>query len=207
MRLPRFAPLTGIAFVVLLVIGFGPLGGSTPDSDSTGAKVIDYYHGHQSRQIAAIILVVLAVFFFAFFVVALRDYLRDSGGGNFFPTVALVGGVISIAGFFGAVGIHAALLQGAHDRISLAAMQALNELDNIDFFGFATPLSIMMFGIAGSVLKAGAQLPRWLGWVALIIAIAFFAGPIGFLAFLLTGVFIIVASVMMYQRRSTAATA
>jgi hypothetical protein len=204
MRLPRFAPLTGIAFVVLLVIGFGPVGGSTPGSDDTGAKVATYYHTHQSKQITAIILVLLAVLFFAFFVVALRDYLRDSGGGNFWPTVAMVGGIVSIAGFFLALVIHAALLQGAHDKISLTAMQALNELDNLDFFAFATPLAILMFGIGGSIVKAGAQLPKWLGWGALVLGILYFAGPVGFLAFLLTGVWIIVASVLMYQRNAAA---
>jgi hypothetical protein len=207
MKLPRFAPLTGIAFVVLLVIGFGPVGGETPGSDDSASKISAFYHDHQTKEVVAAVIVALAVIFLAMFVVALRDYLRGAGGeGDFWPTVALVGGVVSVAGFCLAITVHAALVDGGHNKLPGDAMIALNAVDNWDFFAFAFPLTIMLFGVAGSILKGGAELPKWLGWVALVIGILFFAGPIGFFAFLLTGIWIIVASVMMY-RRSTAAPA
>ncbi len=207
MKLPRFAPLTGIAFVVLLVIGFGPVGGETPGSDDSASKISAFYHDHQTKEVVAAVIVALAVIFLAMFVVALRDYLRGAGGeGDFWPTVALVGGVVSVAGFCLAITVHAALVDGGHNKLPGDAMIALNAVDNWDFFAFAFPLTIMLFGVAGSILKAGAELPKWLGWVALVIGILFFAGPVGFFAFLLTGIWIIVASVMMY-RRSTAAPA
>jgi hypothetical protein len=201
MKSPRFAPLTGIVFVVLLIIGFVPLSGDTPDSDAAAPDITSYYNDHQGREIAGGIVVALAVIFLAFFVVALWNYLRDTGGGgDFWPTVALVGGVVSLAGFFTAITVHAALLDGADSNISGDAMIALNSLDNWDFFGFAAPLAVMLFGIAGSVMKGGAALPRWLGWVALVLGILYFAGPFGFFAFMLTGIWIIVASILMYRR-------
>jgi hypothetical protein len=208
MKSPRFAPLTGIVFVVLLVIGFGVLGGDTPDSDAGAPKIISYYNDHQGREIAAGIFVVLAVVFLALFVVALRDYLRGDGGGvgGFWSTVLLVGGAASVAGFFGAVGVHAALIDGADQHIAPAAMVALNSLDNWDFFAFVTPLAIMMLGATGAILKGGAALPKWLGWAALVLFIGYFAGPFGFLAFMLTGVWIIITGIVMYQRSSVAAT-
>jgi hypothetical protein len=209
MKSPRFAPLTGIVFVVLLIIGFGVLGGDTPDSDAGAPKIISYYNDHQGKEIAAGVLVVLAVVFLALFVVALRDYLRGDGGGvgGFWSTVLLVGGAASVAGLFGAVGVHAALIDGADQHIAPAAMVALNSLDNWDFFWFVTPLAVLMLGAAGAILKGGAALPKWLGWVAVVLFIGYFAGPFGFLAFLLTGIWIIIVSVMMYQRSSATATA
>jgi hypothetical protein len=209
MRLPRFAPLTGIVFVVLLVVGFGVLGGDTPDSDSGAPKVISYYNDHQGREIAAGIVVVLAVLFLALFVVALRDYLRAEGDGvsGYWSTVLLVGGTASVAGFMGAVGVHAALIDGADQHISPDAMVALNSLDNWDFFGFVTPLAILMLGAACAILRGRAALPRWLGWVALVLFVGYFAGPFGFFAFMLTGIWIIVVSIQMYRRSAAPASA
>jgi hypothetical protein len=208
MKSPRFAPLTGIVFVVLLIIGFGVLSGDTPESDDGAAKIISFYNDHQGREIAAGIVVVLAVVFLAMFVVALREYLKgDNGISSFWSTVALVGGAASVAGFFGAIGVHAALIDGADQHISPDAMVALNSLDAWDFFAFVTPLAIMMFGAAGAILRGGAALPKWLGWTALVLAILFFAGPFGWFGFLLTGIWIIIASVMMYRRSSAPATA
>jgi hypothetical protein len=60
MRFPRFAPLTGAIFVVLLVIGFIPLGGNTPDTDASAAKIISFYNDHQTKEILAIVVVSLA---------------------------------------------------------------------------------------------------------------------------------------------------
>jgi uncharacterized membrane protein len=207
MKLPRFAPLTGIAFVVLLIIGFGPVGGDTPGSDDSASKISAFYHDHQTKEVVAAVIVALAVIFFAMFIVALRDYLRgDGANGDFWPTVALVGGVVSVAGFCLAITVHAALVDGAHNKLPGDAMIALNAVDNWDFFAFAFPLTIMLFGVAGATLKGQADLPKWLGWLALVIGILFFAGPLGFIAFLLTGIWIIIASVVMY-RRAGAATA
>lgn len=207
MKLPRFAPLTGIAFVVLLIIGFGPVGGDTPGSDDSASKISAFYHDHQTKEVVAAVIVALAVIFFAMFIVALRDYLRgDGANGDFWPTVALVGGVVSVAGFCLAITVHAALVDGGHNKLPGDAMIALNAVDNWDFFAFAFPLTIMLFGVAGATLKGQADLPKWLGWLALVIGILFFAGPLGFIAFLLTGIWIIIASVVMY-RRAGAATA
>jgi hypothetical protein len=85
-------------------------------------------------------------------------------------------------------------------------MVALNSLDNWDFFAFVTPLAIMMLGATGAILRGGAALPKWLGWAALVLFIGYFAGPVGFLAFMLTGIWIIITGIVMYQRSSVAAT-
>ena len=209
MKLPRFAPLTGIVYVVLFFLGIFVISGDTPDSDESAAKIISFYNDHQGGQIAAGILVALAAIFLAYFAVALRNYLREGGdGGDFFPTVAMVGGIVAVAGLFLAIAVHAALIDGADSHIAPGAIVALNSLDNWDFFAFAAPLAIMLFGVAASVIRTGAALPKWLGWVAGVLGVLFFAGPFGFFAFMLTGIWIIVASIVMYQRGAdTTATA
>ncbi len=208
MNLPRFAPLSGIVFVLGMIVGFGVLGGDTPGTDDSAAKIVSYYNDHQGKEIAAIVVVAISIVFLALFAVALREYLRGVGrDGDFWPTVALVGGAVAVAGLFAAGGVHAALIEGADKHFAAGAMVALNALDSWNFIGFTIPLAIMLFGAAGATLKGGAPLPKWLGWIALILGILFFAGPIGFAAFMLTGIWIIIASIVMYQRSGAAATA
>jgi Domain of unknown function (DUF4386) len=207
MKSPRFAPLSGIAFVVLLVVGFIPVGGDTPSIDDSASKITNFYADNQGKEIAAVILVALAALFLAVFAVALRDYLRAGNPGrDFWPTVALVGAVVAVAGLFVAGGAHIALIDGGDKKIDPSAMVALNAIDNDNFLAFSVPLGIMLFGVAGAVLKDGAALPKWLAWVGIVLGIVYFT-PVGFISFMLTGIWIIVASILMYQRSAPAAPA
>jgi hypothetical protein len=186
-------------------LAFVVVEGDTPDLDDPAAKITSFYHDDQGQHIVAAILVGLSTIFLAVFTVSLRDYLRGSGAeGDFWPTLVLVGGSVAVAGFLVAVGVHVALTDGGDKNISPDAMVALNALDNDDFFAFALPLGVMMLGASGAILKAGAALPRWLGWAALVLFIVQFT-PAGFAAFALTGVWIIIAGIVMYQRSGATA--
>jgi hypothetical protein len=200
MRSNRLAPLSGIVFVLLLIAAFIFVEGETPDIDDSASKITSFYHDDQGKHIAAIILVALSAFFLAVFVASLRDYVRVPGGeAELWPTIVLVGGTVAVAGLLVAAGIHLALVDGGDKQISPDAMVALNAIDADDFFGFALPLGIMLFGAAGATLRTGAALPRWMAWAAIVLLILFFT-PIGFAAFALSGIWIIIASILMYQR-------
>ena len=203
---PRFAPLTGIVFVVLLVLAFVVVEGETPDIDDSAQKITSFYHDDQGKHIAAVILVALSAIFLTTFAVSLREFLRVPGGSDFWPTVALVGGAVAVAGFLIAAGIHLALIDGGDKNISPDAMVAMNAIDADDFFGFAPPLGLMLLGAGCATLRDGAALPKWMAWAAIVLFILFFT-PIGFAAFGLTGIWIIIASVMMYRSSAAAATA
>ena len=204
MKSPRFAPLTGIVFVVLLILAFVVIEGETPDIDDSAQKITSFYHDDQGKHIAAVVLVALSTIFLTVFAVSLREFLRLPGESDFWPTVALVGGAVAVAGFLVAAGIHLALIDGGDKNISPDAMVALNAIDADDFFGFATPLGIMLLGAGGATLRAGAALPKWMGWAAIVLFVVFFT-PAGFAAFGLTGIWIIIASILMYQRSEASA--
>ena len=84
-------------------------------------------------------------------------------------------------------------------------MVAINALDNDNFLAFSVPLGIMLFGAAGSVLTGGG-LPKWMAWLAILLGITLLHGPVGFFGFCLTGIWIIIASILMYRRAGAAAT-
>ena len=80
-------------------------------------------------------------------------------------------------------------------------MVALNTLDNDNFIAFSVPLGIMLFGAAGAVLHGELRCRN--GWRGSGSCWGFcFFTPIGFFGFGLTGIWIIIASVMMYRRTS-----
>jgi hypothetical protein len=203
----RLAPLSGIVFVALIVIGFIPVGGETPDTNDSPAKITSFWQDHHDKEVVAALLVGLGAIFLALFVAALRARLRRADeGSSFSSNLILIGGTASVVGFLVAVGFHIALADGGDHNYSPEAMQALNVLDNDSFFAFSIPLAIMMFGAAGETIRAGGELPTWLGWVALVLGIAT-ATPVGFIAFALIGIWIIVASILLAQRADTAAPA
>jgi hypothetical protein len=202
----RLAPLSGLAFVVVLVLAFVVVSGSTPDISDSASKITNYYNDNQGREIGAAVTVMLAALFLAVFTAFFRTYLRDSGDGEeLWPNLAFLGGTVAVAGLLVAVGVHFALVDGADKNISPVAMQALNAIDSDNFFAFAFPLGLMLLGAAGAILRGGAALPKWMAWVAIVLMVVFFT-PAGFAAFGLTGIWIIVASILMY-RRPAAATA
>ena len=204
MRSNRLAPLSGVVFVLLLIAAFIFVEGETPDIDDSASKITSFYHDDQGKHIAAVVLVALSTIFLTVFAVSLREFLRLPGESDFWPTVALVGGAVAVAGFLVAAGIHLALIDGGDKNISPDAMVALNAIDADDFFGFATPLGIMLLGAGGATLRAGAALPKWMGWAAIVLFVVFFT-PVGFAAFGLTGIWIIIASILMYQRSEASA--
>lgn len=207
MKSARLAPLSGIAFVVLLILGVIVVSGNTPSIDDPASKIASYYADHKAKETIAVILVGLSAVFLTIFVVSLRDYLRGAGGdGSAWPTVALIGGVVSVAGIFGAGALHLALVNGGDKHISPEAMVAINAVDSDSLLAFVVPLGIMLFGVAGATLAGGGGLPKWMGWVALVLGVIFFT-PIFPLSMLLTFIWIIVVSILMYRRAGSPATA
>ncbi|MDX6616934.1 MAG: hypothetical protein QOD60_2025 [Solirubrobacterales bacterium] len=201
MKSQRLAPLSGIAFVVLIIVGFVVISGSTPGFKDSATKIVDYYTSHKSREEAAAVVVGASIVFLAIFVACLYSRLKEPDSGNVWPTLALLGGTAAVAGFFGIIGVHAALIDGADKHIDPSAMVALNAIDNDNFFAFSLPIGVMLLGAAGATLKAGA-FPRWLGWMALVLGIVTFT-PAGFVGALLGLVWIIVVSILM-SRAATA---
>jgi hypothetical protein len=201
MKSQRLAPLSGIAFVVLIIAGFAFVSGNTPDLKDSATKVVDFYTTHKNRELAAVVVVSVAVLFLGIFVSCLYNRLKEADGAGIWPTVALVGGIAAVAGFFGIAGVHIALVDGADKHIDPSAMVAMNAIDNDNFPAFALPIGLMLLGSAGAILSGGG-FPKWLGWVALVAGIVSFT-PVGFIGALLGLLWVIATSIIM-SRAATA---
>jgi membrane-bound ClpP family serine protease len=91
------------------------------------------------------------------------------------------------------------------DNIPASAMQALNALDNDFFLPFSTGIIVLVLATSLITLR-GTLLPRWLGWVGIVLFVVSFT-PVGFVAFGLSGIWIIVVSILLYLREETGAPA
>ena len=192
----RLAPLTGVAFFVIVVVGF-LIGGDTPGAHDSAIKAEAFYAKHRDQQMWAAFLVMWGTAFLPFFMSTLKRALDWSGGTGRLANACFAGGIIYTGGFFLLSTVHLALADGA-GKTTPQVTQTLNVLDNNDFIPVGAGLGILLISAGLAVVRYRA-LPAWLGWSALVLGIASFT-PAGFFAFILGGVWILVTSIVMYMR-------
>ena len=190
-------PLTGVAFVVLVIVSL-IIGGEPPSADEPAQEIVDHYIDNKSSiQIGAFLGAVagtLLVFFFGY----VRKVLRAAEGeGGMLSLVALVGAVIIALGAAIDGTISFAIAEAADD-IEPASVQTLQALWDNDFLPFALGSQVLWFAAGISIVRHGA-LPKWLGWVAIVFGVASLT-PIGFFAFVAGAVWILVVSILLSQR-------
>ncbi len=196
-RLTRLAPLTGVLFAVLTAVAFFS-GGETPEASAGPLKVIAYYTSHRSEVETTSILIVVAFLFAVFWAGALRSFLRRTPGAEGLSALVLAGGVLLAVGAATLSGVEYGLAREIY-RLGPQAAQALNILSNELFL----PLLIggCVFAISsGLAILRGAPLPRWLGWVAIVIGIAVVIPPASFPALLVLLLWSLIVSILVYVR-------
>lgn len=197
--LERLAPLTGVAFVVLFIAAF-TIGGETPDVGDSAEQVRDFWLNNDTETIWASALLlwgsVLAIWFGASLQTALRRAEGEPGrlsGLVFAGWIVFAVGAMAFAGFGFTVGDAA-----DESAVSDDVIQTLSIL-NSDFFTILSGgLAVAMLATGAAVLRHGG-LPRWLGYLALLLGITAVT-PIGFFSFLLAGIWVLVVSVLLYQQ-------
>ena len=197
MNAKQISPLTGILFVVLVIVAFA-VSGETPDVNDSPQSVVSFYVDNDAEQQLSASLLALGCVAFLFFLSALRRALRVvAGDEGELSTVALLGGLMIVVGasLFAGIGF---TLGDAADDLPVEAVLTLNALNSDLFFPIAVGTAVFNLGLALAVLRHGG-LPRPLGWLALVIGVVGLT-PGGFFAFLATGIVVVWASVVLAQR-------
>jgi hypothetical protein len=81
--------------------------------------------------------------------------------------------------------------------------QALSVLSELFFMPFAMGLLVALLGTSVVILRHGGPLPRWLGFVAVLIAIGLLT-PAGLGAAIAAAVWILCVSVLLFLREEPA---
>jgi len=200
----RLAPLTGLVFVAIVVVVFAT-GGSTPGDHDTAQQVQAFYGQHHDKHMTLAFIMAISIPFLLFFISILRYELRRAGGSGQLANAAFAGGVLAAAGFGILAFVHLALADAGGSDKTIGTTQALNVLDNNDFLPMAAGMGVLVLAAGLSTIRHGG-LPKWLGWAGVVIGAASFT-PAGFFAFLLSGIWVVIVSILLTLGRHSAAPA
>jgi hypothetical protein len=186
-----------VGFTVFLAAAV--LGPSTPDVNASSAKVISVYARHRGALKAQAYFLGYAAIFLVCFFGVLTHRLRRAGA-EALSTVALAGSVV--LGVAMAIGA-ATNLMGTHKSVTLttSTAQTINLINN-DIFIVALVVGLVVMMIpAGIAVLATKALPAWMGWVAIVAGVVAATGPLAWFALIATGLWSLVAAIMLYRRR------
>jgi hypothetical protein len=194
----KWIPLSGVIFVVLTAVAVAGLGGSTPSSGDPAAKIRSFYDDHESRQFIGVFILAASVPFLVIFAAYLANRVSNPDRRSMWHLVFVVGTAAAAVAWIVTAFVHFALTDAVDQKLSDGALEALTAIDSDTWIAFNSGLGLMMLGAAGMLLTAAVTVGyRRLGWCALILGIALFIPFADFFALLLTGVWIIVSSIML----------
>lgn len=195
------APLTGLAFFALTIVVFTVFG-EPPDADEPAQEIVDFYVDNEGAQIASGLLEGIAATLFVFFGAVVRRALRAAEGErSVLADVAFAGTIVFAVGLAIDATITFALAETAAD-IDPSAVQALTALWHNDFVPLAVGIQIFLLGSGIAIVRYGT-VPRWIGWVAIVLTVLALT-PIGFVAFIGSGILIAIMSVALAMRAKAA---
>lgn len=217
----RYAWTAGILFVVALVAESVVATGLPVNQNSSAVKIATALHQHHQRLLVISYLSVVYAAMFLIYLSNLYNLVRgETNRSRMLGSLVLLGGVlfvalhavsdIGITGFFGAK----PPAGSRQDQDVAYTLYLLTyALDSVgDVFG-------SLFTLATGILVIGSNvLPRWLGWVSILVAPLFFLQGFGLggvissvglvldlVGFVLFLVFVLVSSVILLLRVDPAA--
>jgi hypothetical protein len=197
-RWGRIAPLTGVLFGVLVVAGIF-VGGESPGTDKPASRIVAYYERHSSEVKVSALLFALAFLVLIAFAATLRSYFRRSPAAEGASALVLAGSVLIGAGALAASGVEFGLAKEIH-HLGPEAVKTLNFItEEGAFLPIIGGAALFAFASGAAILR-GASLPRWLGWVAIVLGIAALIPPSSFPSLLGFALWSLIVSVLVYRR-------
>ena len=194
-------PLTGLLFAVLLIASF-IVQGDPKAADHPANEIRQWYLDNKDAAEASAFIGMVAAGALIFFGAYLRKVLDGAGPMlSILPliglTIVAVGGAIDGLLLFGAA--------EAADDVPAASLQTIQAIWDNDFLPLVLGVLVFSWSVGLAILRTGA-LPKWLGWWGIVAGVTTLAGPIGFVGAILTGIWIIVASIVLSMRARRPAT-
>jgi hypothetical protein len=195
-------PLTGVLFIVVLIVGFA-LGGEPPDaSEDPIQEVVDFYVDNENSVFIGGILQAVGGALLIFFCGYLYKRLRAAGaeGSAAVAFAGLIALAVGIA-LDGTISITLTELVNGDEEPNEGAVQALSVLWNNDFLPLALGMIVFLWGTGFAIVRHGG-LPTWMGWVAIVAGITAIS-PAFPVAAIVAALLVLVSSIMFsMQERS-----
>lgn len=195
MTTTKLLPLSGIAFVALVLLTVLGLSPDTPGTNASGTEVAAYYADNEAQAFAATFVFAATVPFLVLFAIALGR-VAAPGNGVLWGRFALAGSILAGSAILATSLIHFALADlAAQDGSAGAAFEALNALDGNTWIAYCPGLGVLMLGAAGVLLSANTLRP--LAWTALVLGVALFIPYADFVALLVSLLWIVVVGIAL----------
>jgi hypothetical protein len=194
-------PLSGILFVVLLVVGAALSGGGDIDPNDPGTELAAELVDSRDEQQLSFVFFAGGLLFFAWFASYLRDRLRRAGDEAEWIVSAYWAGALLFGAAFLMLGFAQAASFTVEDYGSdVAAAKALVALD-WNAISLMAP-GIVAMGAATAILTLRHRvLPAWIGWLAVLVAVAGLIPFVGFLVFIVWSL-VLAIFLLVEQRRA-----
>lgn len=197
-RLSRLAPLTGVVFAVLAVVAVFT-GGESPGTNEPPAKIVAYYVTHESEVKTSALLFALAFLVLVLFAASLRSYFRRTPAAEGPSALVLAGAVLIAAGALISSGVEFGLANEI-EHLGPQSVQTLNFItEEVAFLPVIGGAFLLTIGSGLAILR-GARLPKWLGWVAIVLGIAALIPPASFPSLLGFAIWSVIVSILIYRR-------
>lgn len=195
----RYAPLSGLLAVALVVASILITGFDDVASDDSTQQVVDFWADNDGRQVAGAFLGALSLVPLLWFLGSLRSTLRTAEGGTGrLSAIAYAGGIVLVAAAAVDSSLQFAVAESVGD-VPPEVTQSLSVLYGDFFLGFPVGLGTLLLASSLVILRTRVM-PAWLGWVAFVLGIVSLT-PIGFFAFLAVLAWIAVVSVVLFQQQ------
>ena len=201
-RLSRWAPLTSLLFAVLTVVAIFT-SSESPGAKEPPAKIIAYYATHRSEVKASSLLFALAFLILVLFAASLRSYFRRTPAAEGASALVLAGAVLIAAGALISSGVEF----GLANEIRYLGPETVKTLsfisEEVAFLPVIGGAFLLAIGSGLAILR-GERLPKWLGWVAIVLGIAALVPPASFPSLLGFAVWSVIVSILIYMRTGAA---
>ena len=181
----RWAPISGIAFVIAYIVGM--LLVRTPDSDDPAATIVAYYADSKSHRVTTIIaayILIAAGLLFLSFLSSLRSRLRTAEGDVGTLSALIFGAGVVFVGLLSVGALALAAVPGAiafgdtGDIFDAGTIQMAQSLGwGVILIGGMLSAAVMIFTASILTLRTGA-LPKWSAWIGFVAAIVLLFGVV-----------------------------
>lgn len=200
-RSERLAPLTGVAAVVLWVVGTFLLEkDDRPDGKDTAAFVA-WVEENDSAIVAGGVIFGFGVLFFLWMLGSLRSALAGAEGGTGRLASIVFGSGVATSVCLMAIYLPHAQAAFDHANISDTSVDALVHVGDAFFAGvqlFAIPLAL---ATALATLRHG-PLPRAFGWASAVLALILAVPPVGWLGvYLGLPLWVLALSLLLFRQQ------
>ena len=199
-RVENLAPLAGVLAGVLWLVGILVVQSGSPADPDTGNELVAYFRDERTTILLGGLLVGLSVFFFFWFLAALVSRAE----ATWLSRAALIGGTAGGTMMLALTGPHTT---GATTDVELLGPEmsvALWRLSHTFFVGAEVALAVFVAAVALLGLER-RDIPRWLTWSGLVIALLLLIIPIGWAALIfLVPLWLIALSAVQFRQRRNA---